>query len=671
MAKPHTQWHGDHCYFGMHYDLHAGTADTNLGERADPETLIPLLQLMNPQWVQTDCKGHAGYTSWYTQNPEGSISPGVKKDALAGWRAATAQLDIKLHCHYSGVWDSAAGEKHPEWSVLDVDGDRVMGDYPKGWVKQAMCPRSDYDSKLLIPQMIELIDRYGVDGFWVDGEIWAVHTCYCERCTAAFTAQTGITAIPRDKTQLHWETWMQFTRDSFDEHVTRYTNAVHTHKAGVLVCSNWLQTFRHPGEPRIPTDWISGDNTWVFGMDGSRCEGRFISTRGKHWDIMLWGFYKLGAMNDQTAAWAFKPVQMLQQEAAVTLALGGAVQIYEHPPALRNGQLIPWRMQRMGEVGAFVKARQSLCQNSEMLPQVAVLHSEHHFYSDDDLPYPNVGEKAKPVAGGTFAMLENHYGVDILDEWALLPRLNDFAVVVAPEQDRMSDAMVSALKSYVQNGGNLIVSGAAAYERFGGEFLGVEHAEFASKTNYHMSAADGAVPIYSETWRLIQLTTAQAFGTLGTTPLLDEYLLPYPAATINAVGKGRVAYVPYGVFEFFAHTHYPMVRQFLGELSRILAGRLSIRVTAPVCVDVVLRRKDDQTIVHLINRASGMANQPRDGAIDEIPFVGPVTIQIDLSEVPKRVQLAFEEAGFNWSYDGQTLTAALDRLHIHAAVVVG
>ncbi len=181
--------------------------------------------------MQTDCKGHPGYTSWYSQVPDASVSPGVVKDVMAGWRAATAKMGIKLHCHYSGVWDSAAGEKHPEWSVLDVDGDRVMGNYTKGWVAQSKCPRSEYDEKLLIPQMFELTDRYGVDGFWMDGKIWAVYTCYCDRCTSAFTQQTGITEIPRDKTQAHWEAWMKFTRDSFYEPVTRYTDAVHAHKS--------------------------------------------------------------------------------------------------------------------------------------------------------------------------------------------------------------------------------------------------------------------------------------------------------------------------------------------------------------------------------------------------------------------------------------------------------
>ncbi|MBZ0292573.1 MAG: alpha-L-fucosidase [Anaerolineae bacterium] len=668
--KPHTQWYGDEYYFGLHYDLHANINDTDLGERADPETLVPLLKMMNPSWVQTDCKGHAGYTSWFSEVPDASVSPGTVKDAMAGWRAATKELGLKLHCHYSGVWDSAAGMKHPEWSVLDVDGDRVMGDYDKGWVSQAMCPRSDYDEKLMIPQMFELIDRYGVDGFWVDGEIWAVHACYCDRCTAAFAEATGITEPPRDPSDPNWFTWMQFQRDSFHEHVTRYCDEVHNHKDGVLVCSNWLQTYRHPGEPKVPTDWISGDNTWIWGMDGSRCEARFISTRGKHWDIMLWGFYKIGPMRDQTKPWTFKPVQMLQQEAAVTIALGGSVQIYEHPQGLRNGQLVPWRQKRMGEVGKFVNARRSLSQDSEMLPQVAVLHSEHHYYADATVPFPGPGESTRSVSGGTFAMLENHYGTDILDEWALLPRLQDFAVVVAPERNKMSEEMVNALKDYVQKGGKLIVSGADAYERFGEDFLGLKSTAIEEEKSYDVAVTEGSVPVYSAVWRMVEPTSAQPFSTLGISSLLDERLLDYPAAVINQVGEGAVAYIPYDVFAYFAETHYPMVRQFIGELTRELAGKLPIRVQAPHCVDVVLRRKDGQTVVHLINRASGVANEPNDGAIDEIPFVGPITLQIDQPEAPEQVQLAFEDAGFNWDYVGGTLTATLERLHIHAAIVV-
>jgi hypothetical protein len=177
MATYKGQWHGKSRYFGLHYDLHASLRDRELGRRASPEDLVPMLKLMGCDFVQTDCKGHAGYTSWYSRTPGASVSPGVKKDALKGWRAATRQLGMPLHVHYSGIWDAAAGKKHPSWCIVGRDGKGVGG---SRWVpdreptNERMCPRGPYLEKFMLPQMLELIDRYGVDGFWIDGEIWAV-----------------------------------------------------------------------------------------------------------------------------------------------------------------------------------------------------------------------------------------------------------------------------------------------------------------------------------------------------------------------------------------------------------------------------------------------------------------------------------------------------------------
>ncbi|MBR5838258.1 MAG: alpha-L-fucosidase, partial [Victivallales bacterium] len=166
-------WYGKKYYFGMHYDLHANANDTELGTHCSPAELVPMLKIMKPDFVQTDCKGHPGMTSWFTQVPDGTVSPGVVKDAMAQWREATKQLKLPLHCHYSGIWDMAAAKKHPEWTVVPAPGsDRKS---------EKMCPRSPYLEKLLIPQLIELIDRYEVDGFWIDGDLWAVEPCYCKK----------------------------------------------------------------------------------------------------------------------------------------------------------------------------------------------------------------------------------------------------------------------------------------------------------------------------------------------------------------------------------------------------------------------------------------------------------------------------------------------------------
>ncbi len=91
----------------------------------------------------------------------------------------------------------------------------------------------------MIPHMLEIIDTYDVDGFWVDGECWAVLCCWCERCTTEFRQRTGIEKIPADAAQPHWAEWRAFHRQLFVEHVTEYTNAVHERKQDCLVVSSW------------------------------------------------------------------------------------------------------------------------------------------------------------------------------------------------------------------------------------------------------------------------------------------------------------------------------------------------------------------------------------------------------------------------------------------------
>ncbi|MEI6970586.1 MAG: alpha-L-fucosidase [bacterium] len=666
------RWHGDERYFGMHYDLHAGAGDTDLGSRCGMEELVPMLELTAPDFVQTDCKGHPGYTSWFSKVPNASVPPGLKHDAMMQWRQATRKLGLPLHCHYSGVWDAAAGARHPEWCAVTADGKSAgapFGQNAGAPTGEKMCPRSPYLDELMIPQMIELIDRYEVDGFWVDGDLWAVEPCYCEKCKAAWTAQTGLAEPPAKEDDPAWPRWWNFTRESFYAVVTRYCDAVHRHKPGVLVCSNWLQTFNNPGEPAVPTDWISGDNNWVWGLDGSRCEARFLSTRGKPWDIMLWSRYCSHGMGKPDSPWTEKPPQMLMQEAAVLLSFGGNVQIYAHPPA-RDGRLSEWRQRRMGAVSAFVKTRRETCQHTGSIPQIAVLHSEHHLFSDVRGKNLMWNVDVAPVKGAVFALLENSYGVDILDEWALLPRLAEFPMVVVPEQTRMSDAMVTALRAYAECGGNLLLTGSDMYDRFGEVFLGFRSREVRTDSAYVVPAADGEVPLFSKKWRLGDTTTGESLGPLGEESLLEDKLLPHPAAVLHRVGKGQVVYVPADLFRDFCHNRYPLTRCFVGALAERLLPDPDIRVCAPACVDVTLRRRGNTRLVHLVNRASGIPNLPNSGVIDEIPPVGPVTVRMRSDGEPRRVGWELEKGEVEWRWERGTLTTRVPAVSIHGALRV-
>jgi hypothetical protein len=136
------------------------------------------------------------------------------------------------------------------------------------------------------------------------------------------------------------------------------------------------------------------------------------------------------------------------------------------------------------------------------------------------------------------------------------------------------------------------------------------------------------------------------------------------------VGQGAVAYIPADVFNDFNHNRYPLTRLFIENVVESLDAYLDIEVQAPVAIDVALRRKGDSRIIHLINRGSGIPNTPGNGAIDEIPRVGPITIKVDTEMAPAEVTAAFEPLALKWRVEKGKLVIHIPSVHIHAAVVI-
>jgi hypothetical protein len=659
------RWWSEDVAFGLHYDLHAGPKDTDIGTHVKLEELAPDLGLMAPQWIQTDCKGVTGMTSWPSKTPGATTSPGVKGDALRGWVQAAHKLGVPIHGHYCGLWDQAAWDKNPSWRVVPNPNtpDAAPG---------RICPRSEYADKLMIPQLIEAVESYGVNGFWVDGEIACYVFCYCPRCKDAFRQLTNINEPPIDVTDTNWLKWVAFQRSTLEEFVTHYVEAVHAHNPNVLICDNYMYTVRHPGEPVVPTDWLSGD-VWQD-LDEIRCEARFMATRGRSWDIMSWAFDKsaVAKRDDPEIPYDIKSVARLEQEAAIALALGGHYQIYE-TTNLRDGRLVPWRMERLGKVGDFFKERQEICVDSEPIRQVAVLHSEYHLRSQ---PVPDLfwGYDLHGIRGALFSLLEESLSADLVDEWALKPVLSQYPLVVAPEQDNMSKTMVQNLKDYVVQGGRLLVTGAAAYARFGAEFLGVSSQEVLGPETFYIRAGDGSAPIFSPSWRSLQPTTAAAFSSVGRTPLVNAELMPFPPVTVNQVGSGKVAYVPFELFHFYSRTRYPLVRVFVGAVVRALNAVFPITVQAPPSVDVVQRHKGNAVLIHLLNRNEGMLSSANPQG--EPPPAGPIVVTAELPTKPSEVKVLYEQGKAQWTITdntdtkGVTVKVIIPQISIHATVVI-
>jgi hypothetical protein len=65
-------------FFGLHFDFHAGADCTEIGKTVTEEMIREIIETLRPDFIQCDCKGHAGYSSYQTK--VGTPAPGFVKD---------------------------------------------------------------------------------------------------------------------------------------------------------------------------------------------------------------------------------------------------------------------------------------------------------------------------------------------------------------------------------------------------------------------------------------------------------------------------------------------------------------------------------------------------------------------------------------------------------------
>lgn len=692
MAKDFNDYWNNHTSFGYHADLHLTELDVDAGEHALADELEESLRIVKPDWVQVDSKGHAGVTSFFSKVPEATVAS-LHHDAVAAWREATMRLGLPLICHYSGFIDVAAVQKHPEWLAVrsPVDTSRMdisLLSEKSNFNHAEICPRSEYWDKLMVPQLLELVNDYHVDGFWTDGEIWGSRGCWCPVCRAEFTRRTGITDIPEKIGDAHWEEWLEFQFASALERIAVNADAVHKANPNAKFCSNWLNDLRYPIPEEFAKhfDWISGDASpyWPIN-DYMRPSARWLANRGHLWDLMSWPH--LGLPN-----FHLKPIEMLCQEAATVVAAGGRYSFCEYSGGIRTSQQTNWRLKRLAKVGEFIHARVHFCNGAEPLPEVALLHSSK-------LPGDENGQlhckQIQPTTFATSCLLENHYGVDILDDRQLELHIGEFKAVIVPCDLPVAPELVPVLKQYVEAGGALLLTGTNAMSSFGNDYLGISSMDvenksplagkpwsFASKKDetplYFVSdGEDGVFPVSSAVWGLVRkldAAVAESFEAIYSSYIPESSATGCPAAVITKRGKGLIASIPSDYFiAYINHYSLPEARRFIGRIMRRLIPVRDIEVKAPTLVDVLFRKKDGSKIVHLLNTSSGIVNNGNwRRAIDEIQPLGPVTLQFRLPTAPSQAILLPDNKPLqiSWNAERGIAEVTVPFVHIHCAVQI-
>jgi len=640
-------------FLGIHFDFHANANDMRIGENVSAEMVNAVIDKVSPDYIQIDCKGHSGFSSYPTKvgNPAG----GFVRDALQIWREVTAQRGVALYMHYSGVWDSQAVACHPEWAAINSDGQPD---------KEKTSVFGPYVDKLLIPQLKELRHQYGVDGFWIDGECWAAIPDYNPAVIEQFQKQTGISQIPQKPSEPYWYEWMSFHRRGFTTYLKHYVDTIHRECPGAEITSNWAYSSLMPEPVGVNLDFLSGDYTLQDSVRAANWQARCLRLQGKPWDLMAWGF----SCSKENFSWqSTKTDEQLKREAAIVLAAGGGFQCYF--TQCRDASVRLWQMEVMAEVARFCRQRQKFCHRSESVPEVALFYSTQAIYRKlPRLYHPH--EFVIPIRGVLESIIDNQYHVDVLMEHHLQGQLGKYPLIVFPEWEYIEASLRSALLTYVQEGGNLLIIGPKSIEFFKDE-LGIASLDKSQKQIRWLFCQGKGAGLNTEMVYSQFLPEVQTIGSFE--PDNQPASSGWPAASIRSLGKGQIAGIYANLGRSYFNETTTVMRDFVGDVIRRLLPQRQVEVFGSRSVQVMVNRVNlegkDRLTVHLIN----MAGSHRDTNVctfDEIQPIGPLTVHVRLAQKPQHIMLQPAGQILKFTYANGIAHVVLPRLDIYDILII-
>ncbi len=634
------------CFFGIHFDLHASEDITDAGRTLTPEMVDTFLTKVRPDFIQIDCKGHPGISSYPTK--AGSHVKGFEKDPLKLFREVTAKNNVALFMHYSGVWDGKAVKDHPDWAVVNAKGEVS---------KEKTSFFSPYLDQILIPQLKELSD-YGVDGAWIDGDCWAVEPEYGAAAVKRFTSETGITEIPVKVGDKYYPEWMEYNRQLFRDRLKKYIDAIHQYNPAFQITSNWSYSSMMPEPVKTNVDYLSGDVTPQNGVYRSAFEARCLAPQGKPWDLMAWGF----SWNGGKMPMSVKSSVQLEQEAAQIMAMGGGVQFYFQQN--RDLSLKPWLAKMLAEIAVFCRARQPYVHKAKAVPQIAILYPTASYQRNTTRPFSG----STAMLQGTLNMvLDGQHPAEILMEHHLHGKMHQYPLIIIPECDFMETSFREELDDYVREGGNMLIIGNETAKLFEME-LGIKSLTKLDESPKFIASAHKlggigtslvSVELNPEAHEIASFYNGSDFKDKGN----------IIAASVNKVGKGKVIGIYFNAGSTYLDYKSPVLRDFVSDRITELFPDPQVKVEGSRLVHLAVNQINNKMLISLLNIAGEHTNSKATG-YDEIPGLKDLTVNIRTAVKPARIVLQPEGKSLEIDFQNGVSKVIVPELAIYSILEV-
>jgi len=671
------------------FDFHAGEAvpevelDTKAYFAAASEAGIQTITFMTK-----DAFG----TSYYDTRI-GHKNSKLKGDLLAAATQEAKKYNIDIIAYYNVGLNSYVAQDNPDYRQRTADGNPVTGAFD---YYDILCMNSPYRD-FVYGQLAEIAENYEVAGFFFDITYVWEGCCYCEYCHQLYLAKFGRrmpnSPQPGSVEQKQWQSFQREIRFNFLRDAVSLLKRINP---------DLLVGWNHAGDPifgQVEADQFADYFTSEFHPPHYKFGSllaRWKRSLRKPFELMMPS--EMGSWGE----WTVAPAATLQTMAAIAVAGGGSISFghVAYPSGLLKGQVPAAVMTAIAGANNAVKALEPWLLGAESVPMVAVLHAignkrmmeSSAMEWQADLPH---------LQGIHRILTEGHIHFDIIDEQALIERIELYNVLILPDQAYLDETVQARIRAYVLGGGRVIASGRTSLYGMDGlqqpdfglaDVFGVH---FAKQSIYSVSyfypignelrtqMPDLPILLKSPGQYALEVKAdantrelsgfvapaveAKAFRHVYHQHAHPAYATSYPAITVHDCGAGSCAYIAGPIEASYWSTGSPWLRNLYLNLLRELDPDPALTINAPMSIEVSVMRQPSRLIVHLVNAREELAAGSK-GFIEQIAPVVDVKVAIKGSATD--VYLAPEGTRLDYTVENECVRFTVPRIDIHAAVVI-
>lgn len=664
---------GDHsAYRSVHLDFHTPEWVRGVGRDFDAEQFADTIAAAHIREIT--CFGKCAYGWFYYRTEAGPAHPGLGRDLLREQVEALHARNVRVLAHYSVGLDEYVYARQEDWRQRDADGTAIRP-RPDYW--GMLCLNSPYVAERVLPQLRDLVQTCPVDGVFLD----VVHfhqrplSCFCTYCQRAYRVRVDRELTPAEAAA-HPQQFERFRLDSVCAFLATAAGAIRERNPGVVVTAN--SHGGHAGSDRrlvqaMSYAIIEARTESDYSIQG--LQARYARNQPAPFQIMTtrfcshWGDFTL------------KPVVELQFEAAQIVMNGGHVSIGDH--LYPDGRLEPATDERIGETYRFVEAREPFVIGADVVPDVAVLATR----------------AGAALSAADRILLQQHRQADLLDEPALLERIDAYAGLLVPERAAISAEAAVRVRDYVRAGGQLLITGESppgGHANLLGEVLGVEWVGSSPYSVHYLTFEDGSPlapslpafplvlqssfahihPVADDVQRVARVTVPMTertpdrfFSHVHAPP---GEVSRFPGAILRRYGAGAVLYFPFRLLEAYWATNHWWLRDLLSTAVQLLVPDAPFSLDAGPDVEATLFRRGNEFFLHLLQFHAGRATGGGHAPIEAVPLRRNVAVRV---RVPDAVQVRAvtwepQQQQLPWRREGNDVHVVVPELDLHGLLHV-